>query len=77
MDEDVLHWWGVFIASVVWIPTWNKLGMMMHSCNPSINKVERGGSKVQGYPQLYRESKTSLGYLTKKKKIIIFVSDFV
>lgn len=69
MYEDVLPWWGAFIASVLWLPTWNKLGMMIHSCNLSINKVDRGGSKVQGYPPLSRESKTSLGYLPPKKSL--------
>lgn len=39
--------------------------MVTHTCYPStreMEEVEAGGSDIQGYPWLYSEYKTSLGY---------------
>jgi hypothetical protein len=34
----------------------NELGMVVHTCNPSIWKSEPGGSQVQGQPGLHRNT---------------------
>lgn len=40
-----------------------KLGLVMHTWNPSPQKVEAGESEVLGHP-LHSEFKASLGYMT-------------
>ena len=40
-----------------------KLGMVVHTLDPSILVVEAGGSRIQGQSGLYSEFQASLGYL--------------
>lgn len=42
--------------------------MVAYSCNPDIWKVEAGGPRVQGYLQVQRKFKTSLGYVRSTQK---------
>jgi hypothetical protein len=40
-----------------------KLGMVVHTYNPSIREVEAGKFKVQSYSWLYNEFEANLGYM--------------
>jgi hypothetical protein len=38
----------------------DKLGVLAHGCNPSIQEVEAGESQVWGQPELHRESLSNI-----------------
>lgn len=43
--------------------TRSKPSVAVHTCNPSMWKVEAAGSEVLGYPQLHTEFEVSLDYM--------------
>ena len=50
-------------------------GVVIHTSNPSVRKVETQGSEVQSHPQLHKKSEASLEYMclclkTKQQKAI-------
>jgi hypothetical protein len=43
--------------------------MVVHTCDPSTQEVEAGGSEVQGYSQLHKEFDAALIYETHVSEI--------
>lgn len=39
----------VYAEPCVWSLAWNKLDVVMYTCNPSISEVEAGGPVICGY----------------------------
>lgn len=52
-----------YMKPSVIFPALYKLDVIVHVCNLSTQKVEAGGSRVQGHFQLHSELEDSLGYL--------------
>lgn len=50
-------------------PKEEKAGMTAHAYHPTTKEAETGESRVQGYPEVRGELKTSLGYLLHRMNL--------
>lgn len=54
--------------------------MVVHTCHPSAQEVEVGGSGVQGHSQLHSEFKAILGHMKSSQKNffkLVFIIDLI